>query len=63
MPHDPQPALGDLIGKRLQELVHAGWMTPQAWQSTVQNGPVTLGVITHYLDRCLQGPSHGSQTV
>jgi hypothetical protein len=62
MPHDTQPAFGDLIGKRLMELVRAGILTPQEWQTAVRNSAVSLGVITHYLERCLQGPSsHGSK--
>lgn len=60
MPNDPQPALGDLIGKRLAELVHAGWLTPTAWQATVRHGPVSLTVIADYLERCWQAPPHAA---
>jgi hypothetical protein len=58
LPKNTQPAFGDLVGKRLQELAQAGWLTPQEWHQAVSSGPVSLGVIVQYLERCLAAPDH-----
>jgi hypothetical protein len=61
MKPDTPPAFGDLIGKRLMELAQAGWLTPQEWQTATSSGPISVQVITHYLERCLAIPAHESK--
>jgi hypothetical protein len=62
LPKHTQPAFGDLVGKRLQEMVQAGWLTRQEWHQAVRSGPVSLHVIVQYLARCLAAPDHGGPT-
>ena len=57
MLQDMVPSFGELIGARLAEILHAGFITPSIYEAAVTSGPVALGVVAGYLDTCLDLPS------
>lgn len=50
------PALGELIGSKLYELLRAGQITYSIYQAAVCSGTVSLEVMRGYLDACYQLP-------
>lgn len=54
--NDSVPALGELIGCRLFEMLRAGHITSSIYQVAVSSGTVSLDVMRGYLDACYQLP-------
>lgn len=54
---DPVPALGELIGVRLGQMVRAGWLTPDQYGLAVCSGHGAMAVVRRYLEHCWMTPS------
>lgn len=52
------PALGEIIGHRLYEMVRSGHITYSIYRSAISNGEIAIEVMRGYLDACFQLKSH-----